>query len=261
MATFFDLVTRPNESIKSKTTGKFVELSNIPTDLKIPNDWDVKPGDILSWSNYRATETYFVTHESMLLKNPDTSGAGYLTIPLSITSLFPDAVNYFFPALNVIGRSYIASIELAPTDFFFISNFTKEPLPTSIINRNNLSYSFDLNEEVLYVTRLSNSNETQHFPLQATKTSDIIQWILSLDETKTKINVKFNFEDKEMCRKVPHGIITGLPAGWQCEQKDILMYSENKIQGEWLCEGPEKTNEDARRAIAHFYEGLNIEII
>ncbi|CAF3846903.1 unnamed protein product [Rotaria magnacalcarata] len=78
MATFFDLVTRPNESIKSKTTGKFVELSNIPTDLKIPNDWDVKPGDILSWSNYRATETYFALKDqaSYRLKY-DSSGSQF----------------------------------------------------------------------------------------------------------------------------------------------------------------------------------------
>jgi hypothetical protein len=58
MATYFDLNARPNESIKSKTTGKFLQLSNPPNDLKVSNDWDVKPGDVLSWSDYRATETY-----------------------------------------------------------------------------------------------------------------------------------------------------------------------------------------------------------
>lgn len=58
MATFFDLITRPNESVKSKTTGKFIELSKPPDDLKVLNDWDVKTGDVLSWSEYRTTETY-----------------------------------------------------------------------------------------------------------------------------------------------------------------------------------------------------------
>jgi hypothetical protein len=58
MATFFDLNARPNESIKSKTTGKFIQLSNPPDDSKVPKDWDVKSGDVLSWSDYRATETY-----------------------------------------------------------------------------------------------------------------------------------------------------------------------------------------------------------
>jgi hypothetical protein len=58
MATYFDLNARPNESIKSITTGKFLQLSNPPNDLKVSNDWDVKPGDVLSWSDYRATETY-----------------------------------------------------------------------------------------------------------------------------------------------------------------------------------------------------------
>ncbi len=45
---FFDLIARPNESIKSKTTGKFLKLSNPPDDLKVLNDWDVKTGDVLS---------------------------------------------------------------------------------------------------------------------------------------------------------------------------------------------------------------------
>ncbi|CAF1175280.1 unnamed protein product [Rotaria sordida] len=193
MATYFDLIVRPNDSIKSKTTGNFLKLSNPPDDLKVPNDWDVKPGDVLSWSTYRTTETYFVTNENTLLKNPDTSGAGYLTIPLSISSLFSDAVNYFSSVLNSIGRNNVTSIELAPTDLFFISNFSNEPFPTSIIKRNDITYSFDPNDEILYVIMSSNSNQYQYFPLNTTKMDDIIEWILIASEPKIKLNVTFNF--------------------------------------------------------------------
>ena len=58
MATYFDLVARPNESIKSKAIGAFVALAELPTDLQVSKNWNVKPGDVLSWSDYRATETY-----------------------------------------------------------------------------------------------------------------------------------------------------------------------------------------------------------
>ncbi|CAF4810755.1 unnamed protein product [Rotaria sp. Silwood1] len=147
MATYFDLIARPNDPIKSKTTGKFLKLSNSSNDLKVPNDWDVKSGDIL----------------------PCT-----------------------------------------PKDLLFVSHFSKEPLPKSIINRNDISYSFDPNDKIYY--------------------------ILISNESKIKFNVKFNFEGKEICNKVPQGIITGLPIGWQCEQKGVLIYTEDKIQSESIAD-------------------------
>jgi hypothetical protein len=202
-----------------------------------------------------------VTSEGTLLKNPDTSGSGYLTIPLSITSQFSDALDHFSSVLNGVGLNYVTSIELPPTDSFFAAHFSKKSLPTSIKNRNDISYSFDPNEEVLYVTHASNPNQSQHFSLDTNKIDDIIQWISTGNEDKTKLIVKFSFEGKETCSKVPRGIVTGLPAGWQCEQQGSLLLGENKIQGEWKCEGPEKTKEKARKAIEKHYKGLNVEII
>ncbi|CAF1187308.1 unnamed protein product [Rotaria sp. Silwood1] len=156
MATYFDLIARPNDPIKSKTTGKFLKLSNSSNDLKVPNDWDVKSGDILPCSDYRTTDTYFITHENTLLKK----------------------------------HRYICCC----------------------------------------------SNQCQDFSLNTTKTNDIINWILISNESKIKFNVKFNFEGKEICNKVPQGIITGLPIGWQCEQKGVLIYTEDKIQSESIAD-------------------------
>ncbi|CAF2778522.1 unnamed protein product [Rotaria sp. Silwood2] len=258
-AVYFDLVAQPNELIKSKSTGKFIQLSKPPRNLKVSDDWDVKTGDVLSWSEGRPTETFFVTSEGTLLKNPDTSGSGYLTIPLSITSQFSNAVDYFSSVLDSIGCNYVSSIELAPTDSFFEKNFSKE-LPASIQNRTDISYSFDPNDKVLYVTLASNPKQSQHFQLETTKIDDIIQWISTSNETKAKFIVKYNFEGKETCSKVPRGIIMGLPGGWQCEQQGSMLFGENKIQGEWKCEGTEKTKEKARKAIEKHYKGLDVEI-
>ena len=184
-----------------------------------------------------------------------------MTIPLSITLLFPDAVNHFSSVLNAIGHNYVTSIELTPADAFFGAHFSKEPLPASIENRKDISYSFDPNEELLYVTVASNPEQTQYFPLDTAKMSDIIDWISVANEPKAKFNIKFNFEGKDTCSKVPRGTITGLPIGWQCEQKGSSMYDEDKIRGEWKCEGPEKTKAAARKTIENFYKGLHIEIV
>ena len=91
--------------------------------------------------------------------------------------------------------------------------------------------------------------------------NDIIEWISVANEPKAKFTVKFNFEGKEICSKAPRGIINGLPTGWQCEQTGALMFGEDKIRGEWKCQGPEKTKDIARKTIENFYKGLNIEII
>jgi hypothetical protein len=54
--------------------------------ISVPEDWNVSFGDVLNWSNRRPTEAYFVLEDRTLLKNPDPSGSGYLTIPFNVTS-------------------------------------------------------------------------------------------------------------------------------------------------------------------------------
>jgi hypothetical protein len=259
-ADYYDLVGQSDVSLKSKSTGSSIKLAKPPRNLKVADDWDVKAGDVISWSQGRPTETFFVTAEGTLLKNPDTSGSGYLTIPLSITSQFSDALDHFSAVLDGVGRDYVSSIELAPTDAFFAAHFSKKPLPASIQNRNDISYSYDPQEDVLYVTLASNPRQPQHFSLDSAKTDDIIQFISAENQPKAKFTVKYNFEGKETCSKAPRGIIGGLPAGWQCEQQGALMFGGDKIQGEWKCEGSEKTKEKARKAIEKHYKGLNVEI-
>lgn len=191
------------------------------------------------------------------MKNPDTSGSGYLTIPLSISSQYADAVTHYSAVLEAIGRSYVSSIELAPTDAFFANHFSKQALPASIVKRTDLSYSFDPNDEILYVTL---GPTTQHFPLDSTTTDQIVEWISVGNETKGTLNVTFDFEGKETCKKVPRGTITGLPTGWQCEQKGSLTFGESHIQGEWKCQGPEKSKSAAQKAIEKHYKGLTVQI-
>ena len=181
-------------------------------------------------------------------------------MPLVVTAQFSDVVNYYSVVLDAVGRDYVTSIELPATDDFFASHFSKRPLPESITNRKDVAFSFDPNEEILYVTRTSKSTESQHFPLNSTQTKDIIEWISGCDATKAVLIVKFDYEGKETCSKVPRGIVSGLPSGWKCEQQGSLIIGQDKIQGEWKCEGPEKTQANAKKAIEKFYKGFNVEI-
>lgn len=195
-----------------------------------------------------------------MLKNPDTSGSGYLTVPLSVTSHFPDALKYFSSVLDQVGRDYVSSIELSPTDAFFAANFSKNPLPKSITNRKDVQYSFDPNDELLHVTLTSDGQRSEAFSLQTAKTEDILQWIESAKEAKAQYTVSYNFQGTGLCSKVPRGPIKGLPSGWQCEQEGSLMFGTDHIQGAWKCQGPEKSKDNARKAIEKFYQGFDVEI-
>jgi hypothetical protein len=87
-ARYFDLVNQP-ESLK-RTNGIPIsdsEFKEFPAHgTIIPADWDVSFGDVLDWSKGRPSEAYFVMEDRTLLKNPDRTGSGYLTIPFIVTS-------------------------------------------------------------------------------------------------------------------------------------------------------------------------------
>lgn len=87
-ARYIDLVNEP-QSLK-RTNGIPLadsEFKDFPANgSAIPTDWDVSFGDVLNWSKGRPTEAYFVMEDRTLLKNPDRTGSGYLTIPFIVTS-------------------------------------------------------------------------------------------------------------------------------------------------------------------------------
>jgi hypothetical protein len=88
-ARYFDLVNEP-QSLKG-TNGTPIadgDFKDFPANgITIPSDWDVSFGDVINWSKGRPTEAYFVMEDRTLLKNPDRTGSGYLTIPFIVTRM------------------------------------------------------------------------------------------------------------------------------------------------------------------------------
>ena len=162
--------------------------------------------------------------------------------------------------MDQIGRDYVSSIELGPNDAFFSSHFSKQPLPASIRNRNDLSYSFDPNEELLYVTHASNPDVRQYFPLHTATTEEIVEWIATINEPKGTLIVNWSAEGEEKSKEIPRGTIQGLPIGWQCEQQGTLSSGPHGHKGQWKCQGPDKSKVEARQAIERFYKGFSIDI-
>lgn len=119
------------------------EITNINqlTDKKY--HFDVTPeevkyiefGDIISFGTYRDVCSMIVSFDGELIPNEDYSSAGYLTIPLEITSEFSDAHDHYRQlikkrsvALTVSGKDLYAQRlfgGLLPEEVVFILDFNK----------------------------------------------------------------------------------------------------------------------------------------
>ncbi|CAF3807508.1 unnamed protein product [Rotaria sordida] len=258
---YFNLAINPKNAIKSKSSGgkSPIDLTDFhpSNDKAIGDDWDVQPGDVIAWSDYRADKTYFVDEQRHLLKNQDTSGSGYLTIPLSITRLFPSALKHYASLLGS-QSNLVAEIELGPTDGIFVEKFGS-PLPETIRNRNDISYMYNPEEGTFYVT--VGKNEAHEFPLDGTKTKDIVDYVEVANEKKAAFIVTFNIQGEETYKKWPGRLNSNLlPAGWSCEQHGSLSGGSHSSKGAWKLQGPEKSKEAALEIAKKYYDGFGVNI-
>ena len=55
-------------------------------------------GDVINCSSYRYTQAWIFGPNFTLIRNPDISGSGYLTIPRNVTCCFQDAIAHYADA-------------------------------------------------------------------------------------------------------------------------------------------------------------------
>ena len=79
---------------KLLTKAKYHACYDAPTDARVAPA-GAQEGDIVAFSSYRHTDSFFVTKEIGLLRAPDSSGAGYISIPLEFSMLFANAVEAY----------------------------------------------------------------------------------------------------------------------------------------------------------------------
>ena len=191
-ARYFDLVNEP-QSLKG-TNGLPLpdsEWKHFAGQGKvIPSEWDVSFGDVLNWSKGRPTEAYFVMEDRTLLKNPDRSGSGYLTIPFLVTSnrkkeifvefvLIPfslentrNALLKYEYVINGIGKDYVSTVEMHPDDQFILRNWGT--IPDEMKSRS-VGFIYDPLEEFLYVN-IPHTSKSKEFKLGSTSIKDIETW-------------------------------------------------------------------------------------
>ncbi|CAF0960042.1 unnamed protein product [Didymodactylos carnosus] len=257
-ARYFDLANK-SEMLK-KTNGQPVlehEYKEVPT--KVPADWDVSPGDLLSWAKYRASETYFVLEDGTLLKNPDRSGSGYLTIPYLITQHTRNVMMMYEYVINELGKDYVSTIEMHPQDQFIIKNYGQ--LPEQMCTRN-IEYIYDPLEKFLYVHVGGASGKSKEFKLGETSVKDIQQWYDGVKEEQAQFRVKYNFDgvnhQKYLQYKLQNEKIH-VPKTWTI-QPGITDAGHDHLRGEWILNGDRKHLNDAKKQIQEYYKDLVVDV-
>jgi hypothetical protein len=190
-ARYFDLINEP-QSLKRISGIPLAdsEFKNFPAHgTTIPADWDVSFGDVLNWSKGRPTEAYFVMEDRTLLKNPDRTGSGYLTIPFIVTSklkFFSFLYRFFFLlieytrnallkyeyVINTIGKDYVSTVEMHPDDIFIQKNWGIIPAEMQV---RHAEFIYDPLEEFLYVN-IPHTSKSKEFKLGSTTIKDIETW-------------------------------------------------------------------------------------
>ncbi|CAF0976375.1 unnamed protein product [Didymodactylos carnosus] len=256
---FYNSPIGKSDTLK-RTNGQLVpshEYKDVPT--VIPADWDVSPGDVLSWAKYRASECYFVLDDGTLLKNPDRSGSGYLTIPFIITQHTRNVMMMYEYVLNELGKDYVSTIEMHPQDKFIVRNYGE--LPERMCTRN-LEYIYDPLEKFLYVHVTGTSGKSKEFKLGETTVKDIEQWYNGIKDEQAQLRVQYNFDGVQYQKyrdyKLQYETIQ-IPKTWTI-QPGITNAGHDHIRGEWILTGDRKHVNDAKKQILEFYKDLVVDI-
>jgi hypothetical protein len=145
---------------------------------------------------YKTIVFFSVTAQRLLRKNRDTSGSGYLTIPLSITRLFPSALKHYGPLLES-DYDLVSAIEIGPTDGIFVEKFGS-PLPETICIRKDISFLINPMENSFFVT--INGVDSDGFSIDETKTEDIVGYINSANDKKAAFIIDYDIQVRSILR-------------------------------------------------------------
>ncbi|CAF3490216.1 unnamed protein product [Rotaria sp. Silwood1] len=260
-ARYFDLVNNP-ESLKGIDGLPIADsdFKDFPAKgTKIPDNWDVSFGDVLNWSKGRPTEAYFVMEDRTLLKNPDRTGSGYLTIPFIITKNTRNALLKYEYVINGIGKDYVSTVEMHPDDVFIVKHWGQVP---SEMHSRNVEFIYDPLEEFLYVN-IPYTSKSKEFKLGSTTMKDIETWFSGALETQASFRVKYDFSGPQFQKYHDlyrlHEEDFSLPKTWSAEPGTTHV-GHDFCRGEWIFHGDHKHLHEAKKNIQDFYKDLVIGI-
>ena len=156
-----------------ENSDRFKNIKDLDEYLKMKNVTKYNFGDLISFSSYRDTATIIIGKNGKLIKNPDYSGSGYLTIPYEITQYLNDATNKY-------KNHEVNCIDLRHDDKFIKDNIGEIP--------QSWNFKFTKIDEMIHV-KFPNE-KVNDFNIYTTS-EDIYNFYIG--SQKEQANVKFSY--------------------------------------------------------------------
>lgn len=230
-----------DDKIKIEDFSKFRNI----TDLFrfINKDLEYNYGDLVAFSKYRDTQTYIIGKEGTLIKNPDYSYAGYLTIPYEITNCLDNALEKY------------SEIETQYIDLRFDDKFIKENINTKsckILEKWNWKISYNNETQELYIDF---SNDIKNvFNINKTSSNKILRWYNGSKLDQTTIELRYKIKKDLYNNEEPK-----LPPTW-CLEYNGTCSNNKEIIKKFILKGPTIDKDKVINSINKTFKNINFEI-
>ena len=144
-----------------------------------------KYGDLVSFSDYRDTETFIIGKKGKLIPNPDNASAGYLSIPYQITQYLDDAVSMY-------GHSDLSvnDIDLRYNDKFILDNINTKKC--KILKKWNWKLSWCVD----YLFVKFPNGKSHDFDIDNTNAEKILAWYKGSEKEQYKFKIHYEIRDE-----------------------------------------------------------------
>tara|TARA_B100001093_G_C26838345_1_gene1019405 strand:- start:2245 stop:3003 length:759 start_codon:yes stop_codon:yes gene_type:complete len=213
-------------------------------------------GDLVAFSDYRDTDTYIIGKEGELVRNPDYSDSGYLTIPYEITKYLDNAVEKY----SNVEAMYI---DLRYDDKFILENINTKSCKILEKWKWELTWNYNNN---LYV-KFPNGKGHEFNP-KSSSAYTIKKWYEASHEEQTKVKVYYEISDAsyykflEKYGKDNYEWLHAepkIPSTWSIQKSSSGGGSANHYCN-YIYHGPSKDKEKIITSINKFYKGFNYKI-
>ena len=199
-------------------------------------------GDLVAFSDYRDTQTFFIGKEGKLIPNPDYSDSGYLTVPYEITQYLDNAVYKF----NDLDPMFI--------DLRYDDKFIKENINTTSCK---IPKDWKITFSSYYDLGVTFPDGTEHnFKVDKTSAYKIKKWYESSKEEQYQLKLYVEYEKSSYEEpNIPSTSTFYYTGGGSCSKDDKgYFYSKYEIKG------PVKDRERVLKSIKKFYKNLEYKI-
>jgi hypothetical protein len=229
---------------------KIIEISKRDYDLKHIDDTNIDDynfGDIIISSYYKFFDSYIIGKNGELIKNPDNSKSGYLSIPFEITQYMDDAVEFYE---NIDYND----IDLSSDDGFILRNIGRLPK----------SYKINYTPYISLITIFFPDGKISEFELGKLSPHIIKRTYEMLAEEQSKFKLFVDLKDGDYDNfENKYGSLIRTPKihyAWKIDDNNSGG-GINHFYKIMTFYGPKKYEDRVKKSIKLFYKNFNYKII